>query len=165
MPHPSGAATLNARSTTRPATLGRRWRRFAKHLLLMLAAMYVGMLTLYPAYGFLAGRMGYADPARDLPMLSALMMAVSMTLPMAVLMHHQRHGWRPTAEMAGAMTVPALAAALSYSIGIIPADAVMSIGHSIMIPAMLAVMLLRFDHYAGRAKGTGANLGGPWRSE
>jgi hypothetical protein len=26
-------------------------------------------------------------------------------------------------------------------------------------------MLLRFDHYAGQAKGTGANLGGPWRSE
>jgi hypothetical protein len=42
-----------------------------------------------------------------------------------------------------------MAASLCYVTGVIPAPAVMSVSHSTMIPAMLAVMLLRFDHYAG----------------
>ena len=47
------------------------------------------------------------------------------------------------------MVMPTLAASLCYLTGVIPAPAVMSVSHSTMIPAMLAVMLLRFDHYAG----------------
>jgi hypothetical protein len=42
-----------------------------------------------------------------------------------------------------------MAASLCYVTGVIPAPAVMSVSHSTMIPAMLAVMLLRSDHYAG----------------
>jgi hypothetical protein len=128
---------------------GRRWLRFAGHFVLMLAAMYVGMLTLYPAYNFLAGRLGYVNPTSELPIPSALVMALAMTLPMVALMRHQRHGWRPITEMAAAMVIPTLAASLCYLTGVIPAPAVMSVSHSTMIPAMLAVMLLRFDHYAG----------------
>jgi hypothetical protein len=78
----------------------------------MLAAMYVGMLTLYPAYNFLAGRLGYVNPISELPILSALVMALAMTLPMVPLMRHQRHGWRPITEMAAAMVIPTLAASL-----------------------------------------------------
>jgi hypothetical protein len=111
--------------------------------------MYFGMLTLYPAYNLLAGRAGYGDPTSDLPILSALMMAFAMTAPMTVLMLHHRHGWRPIAEMAAAMIVPTIASALLHLTGTISAASVMSVGHLSMIPAMLAVMLLRFDHYAG----------------
>jgi uncharacterized membrane protein len=64
-------------------------------------------------------------------------------------MAYHRHGWRPILEMAAAMVIPTLGATLLHLAGIIPAAAVMSVGHLTMIPAMLAVMLLRFDHYAG----------------
>ena len=77
-----------------------------------------------------------------------------MTLPMAALMHHHRHGWRPITEMTAAMTLSTLAAILLHLVGAITADAVMSVAHITMIPAMLAVMLLRFDHYAGPTAAT-----------
>jgi predicted anti-sigma-YlaC factor YlaD len=145
----SPVVTASATATTSPpTTLRRRWMRFTRHFLLMLAAMYLGMLTLYPAYDFLAGRAGYADATNELPIPSALGMAVAMTLPMAALMFHHRHGWRPVMEMAAAMTLPTLAATLHLT-GTITADAVISVGHTATIPAMLAAMLLRFDHYAG----------------
>ena len=105
-------------TTSPPITLRRRWLRFIRHFVLMLAAMYLGMLTLYPAYDFLAGRIGYPDPTSELPIPSALvMMAAAMTLPMAALMHHHRHGWRPITEMTAAMTLPTLAATLLHLVG------------------------------------------------
>ena len=152
-PHTSQAITAPTTTTKPPTTLRRRWLRFTKHFLLMLAAMYLGMLTLYPAYSFLAGRAGYNDPTSDLPILSALVMAFAMTAPMTALMLHHRHGWRPITEMAAAMVVPTLAATLLQVAEAIPAGAVMSVGHLTMIPAMLAVMLLRFDHYASLSTG------------
>jgi hypothetical protein len=136
-------------TTPQRRTLGGRWLRFAKHFVLMLAAMYLGMFTLYPAYAFLAGRLGYRDPTSELPLVSALVMALVMTLPMVALMHYHRHGWRPIAEMAAAMVIPTLAAALLHLAGTISAGSVMSVGQVTMIPAMLAVMLLAFGHYAG----------------
>ncbi len=135
-------------STSSSTSRGRRWLRFTRHFVVMLAAMYAGMLTLYPAYGFLAGRLGYADPTSQLPVLSGLVMAFAMTAPMVALMAYHRHSWRPVTEMAAAMVIPTLGATLLHLAGTIPATAVMSVGHITMIPAMLAVMLLRFDHYA-----------------
>lgn len=157
----SPVVTAPATATTSPpTTLRRRWMRFTRHFLLMLAAMYLGMLTLYPAYDFLAGRAGYADATNELPIPSALGMAVAMTLPMAALMFHHRHGWRPVMEMAAAMTLPTLSATLLHLTGTITADAVISVGHTAMIPAMLAAMLLRFDHYAGpKAAQSVSNVG------
>ena len=143
------AAASHPATTSAPTSRRRRWLRFARHFLVMLAAMYVGMLTLYPAYGLLAGRLGYADPTSQLPVLSGLVMAFAMTAPMVALMAYSRHGWRPVAEMAAAMVIPTLGATLLHLAGTIPAAAVMSVGHLTMIPAMLAVMLLRFDHYSG----------------
>jgi hypothetical protein len=145
---PTGA-TASTATTSEPTSRGRRWLRFARHFLVMLVAMYVGMLTLYPAYGFLTGRLGYPDPTSELPVLSGLVMAFAMTVPMVALMAYHRHGWRPVVEMAAAMVIPTLGATLLQLAGIIPAAAVMSVGHLTMIPAMFAVMLLRFDHYAG----------------
>ncbi len=113
----SPASAGSATATTSPTTLRRRWLRFTGHFLLMLAAMYLGMLTLYPAYDFLADRAGYADPTTELPILSALMMAFTMTAPMAALMLHHRHGWRPITEMAAAMVVPTFAATLLHLTG------------------------------------------------
>jgi hypothetical protein len=140
---------MSTATTSSPVRLRHRWLRFTGHFGLMLAAMYAGMLTLYPGYDFLAGRAGYVDPTSELPVLSALVMATAMTLPMVALMAYHRHGSRPIAEMAAAMIIPTLAAAMLQVTGTISAASVMSVGHLTMIPAMLIVMLLRFDHYAG----------------
>jgi len=59
------------------------------------------------------------------------------------------------------MVVPTFAATLLHLTGTISAASVLSVGHLSMIPAMLAVMLLRFDHYAG--PGTGLGIGASQR--
>ena len=146
-------ATAPIENTTEPVTVAtatpsRRVLRFARHFLVMLAAMYLGMLALNPVYDWAAGAAGYADPWTQLPVLSAMVMAVNMTVPMAVWMRWHGHGWRPVGEMAAAMFVPAGLAALLYLAGAASAQAVMGIGHIAMVPAMLAVMLYRYRQYA-----------------
>src|SRR3954453_11629702 len=60
---------------------GRRARwRFARHYAEMVVAMYVGMVTLSPVYAALGARAGYPDPWGELPVFSAVVMAVEMTI-------------------------------------------------------------------------------------
>ena len=66
---------------TRP----KRFVRFARHYLLMIVAMYAGMLILDPLYDAVATHAGYADPWAELPVLSAWVMAGNMTAPMVLL--------------------------------------------------------------------------------
>ena len=66
---------------TRP----KRFVRFARHYLLMIVAMYAGMLILDPVYDAVATHAGYADPWAELPVLSAWVMAGNMTAPMVLL--------------------------------------------------------------------------------
>ncbi len=125
-----------------------RVMRFLRHFLVMLVAMYGGMLALNPVYDWAAGRTGYADPWTQLPVLSAMVMAFNMTVPMAIWMRWHRHGWRPVGEMAGAMFAPAVLSALLYLAGAVSAEAVMGIGHIGMFLAMLGAMLYRYRAYA-----------------
>jgi len=145
--HPPVAAAPN---TVEPATTTtpRRILRFTRHFLVMLAAMYLGMLALGPVYVWAARSAGYTDPWTQLPALSAMVMAFTMTVPMAAWMRWHGHGWRPVGEMTAAMFVPAGLAAVMYLAGAASAEAVMGIGHMAMIPAMLAVMLYRYREYA-----------------
>jgi hypothetical protein len=124
------------------------WRRFARHYVLMVVAMYAGMLVLDPVYTAVTAQAGYADPWAELPVTSAMVMAVNMTVPMVLLMVRHHHGPLRIAEMAASMVVPTLAAAALHALGILAAEHVMTIAHLAMFPAMLAVMLLRYRHYA-----------------
>jgi hypothetical protein len=130
--------------TARPTS----WKRFARHYLTMVVAMYAGMLALNPVYTAVAARAGYTDPWGELPMLSALVMAVNMTIPMVLLMLRHRHRGVAIVEMAASMVAPTAAAAGLYALGAIPAAQVMSIAHLAMFPAMLLVMLRRYSDYA-----------------
>lgn len=136
---PHGAA-----DGTRPT----RIVRFARHYLLMVVAMYAGMLILDPAYVGVAHHAGYADPWTELPVLSALVMAGNMTVPMVLLMLRHRQGFRAILEMAVSMFAPTLAATALHMLGVLPADQVMTVGHLAMFPAMFLVMLRRYRHYA-----------------
>jgi hypothetical protein len=75
-------------------------------------------------------------------------MGFNMTVPMVGWMHYRGHGARDNAEMAASMIVPTgIAIALSL-LGVIAEDAVLLVQHLVMLPAMVGVMLLRYDHYA-----------------
>lgn len=124
------------------------WRRFARHYVVMVLAMYAGMLALDPVYAHFAARAGYADPWVELPVISALVMAVNMTVPMVLLMLHHRHGIAAVFEMAGSMVVPTAVAVSLHVVGVLPAELVMTVAHVSMFPAMLLVMLRRYRDYA-----------------
>ena len=134
-------------STTSIASPTSRWR-FARHYLTMVAAMYAGMLVLDPVYAAVAARAGYADPWVELPVASALVMAINMTVPMVLLMLRHGHGGRAISEMAASMVGPTLAAVGLHGLGAIPAGQVMTVAHLSMFPAMLLVMLCRYREYA-----------------
>jgi uncharacterized membrane protein YhaH (DUF805 family) len=122
-------------------------RRFARHFGEMLLAMVAGMMVLggLAAVAFLAAGSDLNDASGA---VQVLIMGVSMTVPMVAWMSYRGHDRARSAEMAGSMMVPTLLAA-----GLAAADALgtheaLGLQHVVMIPAMLGVMLWRYDHYA-----------------
>jgi hypothetical protein len=122
-------------------------KRFAQHLAEMLIAMLLGMLVLG---GAIEGVLQVAGTSlSDAPTsVSAAVMAVNMTVPMVGWMHYRGHSPQDSIEMAGAMVVPTLIAIALYWLGSISAHGVMVVQHVVMIPAMVGVMLWRYDHYS-----------------
>lgn len=122
-------------------------RRFLLHLGEMLLAMFLGMAVLG---GVVEGSLALAGTRlSDGPVsVHAGVMAFNMTVPMVWWMRHRghpaRHGW----EMAASMVVPTALVVALHWLGAIPSDAVLAVQHAVMIPAMVGVMLWRYDHYA-----------------
>jgi hypothetical protein len=121
-----------------------RTLRFIRHYVEMVIAMGLGMGVLGIAG---AAGIGVGD---DAPALLLLAMAVAMTVPMVAWMRYRGHGWAPAAEMTAAMFAPtAVAIGLLWGGALEGSHAPLMIQHVAMFPAMLAVMLLRVDEYAG----------------
>jgi hypothetical protein len=115
--------------------------RFASHALEMLIAMVVGMLVLGPIWSF-------AWPGLDgNPTANALVMATNMSIGMAVWMRIRGHGAASIAEMCAAMYLPFLVLLPFHWTGSLSEPALMTAGHVLMIPAMLAAMLRRRHEY------------------
>src|SRR4051812_15778983 len=121
-----------------PAEGRRALWRFARHYAEMVVAMYVGMVTLSPFYAALAARAGYSEPWGQLPVISAVVMAVEMTIPMALLMAWHRHRHRVIAEMGVAMLPPPVSAAALLQLGAVLAGSVMPIAHVGFFPGHAA---------------------------
>ena len=81
--------------------------------------------------------------------LAVFAMTFNMTLPMVALMRHRGHGWDRCGGMAAAMFVLAPALLVPFWLGALSAAAVLPLEMVLMLPAMVAVMALRFDEYAG----------------
>ena len=125
-------------------------RRFARHYLEMVIAMFAGMLGLgLPAEGLLqlAGS-GTSDLRETAPALVLAGMGVVMTVPMVAWMRYRGHDWQPSMEMAASMIVPTIAVIALLAAGVMDFGAAMAIEHIAMLPAMLAVMLARWDEYS-----------------
>jgi len=125
---------------------------FIRHYIEMLIAMAVGMVVLGGASSVLLSAVGVdvGSWRTDAPELLLLGMALTMSVPMVAWMRHRGHGWAPAWEMTASMFVPSFAAiALLWAGTVEDTHALLMIQHVAMLPAMLAVMLLRLEEYTG----------------
>ena len=119
-------------------------RNFARHYVEMVVVMVGGMVVLGAPAGWLMGAFGTSWSQLS-PAMMVLVMAVTMTAPMVAWMRFRGHAWRPTAEMAASMVLPAFAAmALAWTV-VTAVGTLMVVEHA----AMLVAMLVRRDEYMG----------------
>jgi hypothetical protein len=125
-------------------------RHFVRHLVEMVLAMWVGMMVLGGLdRGILAAAgTSVSSVKNSAPEVVALVMALNMTVGMTVWMRHRRHSWAMCAEMGAAMFVPAIAAIVLLWCGVIHSGSLLGVVHAPMIPAMVAVMLVRRTEYS-----------------
>ena len=135
--------TANANASTRAA--GRR--RFVRHFGEMLLAMLIGMIGLGGASElvFAAAGSSLTDASGT---VQVLLMGFNMTVPMVAWMSYRGHPRTHNTEMAASMIVPTLAAAALAAAGGLSAGGALAVQHVVMVPAMLGVMLWRYDHYS-----------------
>jgi hypothetical protein len=127
-------------------------KRFVRHYVEMVAAMFIGMgvLGLPAGWALDAAGSSWSQLHSDAPALMLLGMAVTMTVPMVGWMAYRGHGRRANAEMSVAMFVPTFAV-----IGLLWVELVTDVGallvveHVAMFLSMLAAMALRAGDYTG----------------
>ncbi len=122
-------------------------RAFARHFGEMVLAMLAGMVVLggLAELVFAAAGSSFSDTSAE---LQVLLMGFNMTLPMVAWMSYRGHAIGRNVEMAASMIVPSLVAALLASVGVLGAAGALALQHGVMIPAMLGVMLWRYDEYS-----------------
>ena len=127
-----------------------RMSLFWRHFLEMNAAMFIGMAAGgLLVSGILAAFGTTPNQARlHYPELAVLVMTFNMTVPMVAWMRHRGHSWRSSAEMAGAMLVPAVPLIALLRLHVIVFGAVCGLYCASMIVAMLVLMLYRRSEYA-----------------
>jgi len=77
-----------------------------------------------------------------------MLMGFNMTVPMVLWMSYRGHARAQNTEMAASMVIPTLAAAVLVWVGALGTAAGLGVQHAAMIPAMLGVMLWRYEHYS-----------------
>jgi hypothetical protein len=130
-------------------------RHFARHYGEMVLAMFLGMAVLsMPAIAALSvAGMSSSELESDAPALLLFGMAVTMTAPMIAWMRYRRHAWRPCAEMAAAMFIPAFGVIALLRAGLVEdIGTLLVIEHVVMLLSMLVAMLLRRDEYTGAVR-------------
>jgi len=122
-------------------------RKFLGHFGEMLLVMLLGMGVLsgvaHLAVAAAGGSIGDAPGG-----FQVLLMGFNMTVPMVAWMSYRGHPRARNMEMAGAMIVPTLAAAALAAAAVLSTGAALGVQHAAMIPAMLGVMLWRYEHYS-----------------
>jgi hypothetical protein len=125
----------------------RSLRTFAFHFAEMVLVMFIGMgiFSAVTALGFAAaGSSQTAQPG----WLRVVLMGVNMAVPMVLWMAYRGHSRQRNVEMAASMLVPSVFAAALAAAGILTTMPALVVQHVVMVPAMLGVMLWRYDEYA-----------------
>jgi hypothetical protein len=136
-----------------PALAATAWGAFVWHYLEMVITMAVGMMVLHPlwAVGFEAlGLPGALHHA----IVMAVVMATDMSLGMGAWMRFRGHSWRPILEMGAAMYLPFAVFLPPVWAGIMSGGAMITAGHLLMLPTMLALMLWRSNEYGHGGHGS-----------
>lgn len=142
MNHQAATLTLGDDVTTHGSK-----RAFARHFGEMVLVMFVGMVALGGVAELAFGLSG--SSLSDQPGgFQIMLMGFNMTVPMVMWMSYRGHGRVQNTEMAASMVVPTLAAALLVWAGALGTAAGLGVQHAAMIPAMLGVMLWRYEHYS-----------------
>lgn len=113
----------------------------------MIAAMVAGMVVLGGAVAGALALAGASLSGASAP-LNATVMAFTMTVPMVAWMRYRGHPSRHNAEMAASMVVPTALVIALYAAGAIASGTVLLAQHVVMIAAMVAAMLWRYQHYS-----------------
>ena len=140
------ATTVNERAG---ASLEQRrgLRTFLRHFAEMLIVMFVGMGVLEGLAALAFSAAGGSLSDQSVP-FRVMLMGVNMAIPMYFWMQYRGHTLARNVEMAASMILPSVAVAAFATAGTLAAGAAMEIQHMIMIPAMLAVMVWRYDEYS-----------------
>jgi flagellar biosynthetic protein FliP len=125
------------------------WGALARHYLEMVVTMVVGMMVLHPLWGVGFDALRLPD-ALDHANVMALAMATDMSLGMGVWMRYRGHSWRSIVEMSATMYLPFAVFLPSVLAGAMSGGAMITAGHLLMLPTMLALMLWRRDEYRHR---------------
>jgi hypothetical protein len=143
MNHNSTSLTMDAGVSTGSGSK----RAFGRHFGEMVLAMFLGMLVLggLAELVFAVAGSSLSDQPGG---FQVMLMGFNMTVPMVIWMSHRGHDRARNAEMAASMIVPSLFAAILAWAGVLGAGGALALQHGVMIPAMLAVMLWRYEHYS-----------------
>ena len=122
-------------------------RAFIRHFAEMFVAMMLGMGigTGLAALAFAAAGSSLTDQSAE---FRVLLMGFNMTVPMVLWMRYRGHSTARNAEMAASMIVPSVVAAALAAAGALSAGGALEVQHVVMVPAMLGVMLWRYDEYS-----------------
>ncbi len=125
-------------------------RHFVRHFAEMFLAMMVGMMVLGGLDRGILSAFGtsVSHVRNSAPEVFALVMALNMTIGMTLWMRYRRHSWAMCAEMGGAMFLPAIAALILFWCSVIHSNSVGGVEMGVMLPAMIAVMLVRRTEYS-----------------
>ena len=125
-------------------------RHFVRHFAEMFLAMMVGMMALGALDSVILSAAGSSvqHVRNSAPEVFALVMALNMTIGMTVWMRYRGHSWAMCAEMGGAMFVPAVLAIVLFWCAVIHGESIARVEMAAMLPAMIAVMLLRRSEYS-----------------
>jgi hypothetical protein len=120
---------------------------FGRHFIEMVAVMFIGMGVFAGIAALALNATGgsFADYSAE---LRVAFMGVSMVLPMVAWMSYRGHTRAQNVEMAMSMTIPTVITAVLAAVGTFGAATALEVQHIVMVPAMLGVMLWRYDEYA-----------------
>jgi hypothetical protein len=119
---------------------------FTRHYLEMVLAMLLGMATLFPLWALATSGASDAGWLHRTD-VESLVMATTMSVPMAAWMAYRGHRWWLTLEMCAAMYAGFVLLFPLLWTGALDEMGVMMAGHTLMPLFMLAAMLLRRREY------------------
>jgi len=146
----SVAAEQQPAAALQPSDRAADTRHFFRHFGEMFVAMMVGMWGLGALDGGILSAAGtsVAHVRNVAPELVGIVMALNMAIGMTLWMRYRRHSWAMCAEMAAAMVIPAILAIVLFWCAVIHGHSIAAMEMALMVPAMIAVMLLRRTEYS-----------------